>query len=203
MQWDANIRLHHMILGVVPRNWFFLRSRCRRKALWVEHPRTDPTRQMAKVIFATTCLSSTPLFSRRKPVWLSWLKWVCGRHSSVRYVILQLCNECHLGRCTYQAGWKWHFCLQDVLWILSHLNGATSLGQTSLVQNWKRRKERSLRRFLGHLTGCRALCSKHFTHGTTELWVPTGSLPSLGPTAGYFAAPGVHKIIHQVKLGYF
>ena len=203
MQWDANIRLHHMILGVVPRNWFFLRSRCRRRALWVEHPRTDPTRQMAKVIFATTCLSSTPLFSQRKPVWLSWLKWVCSRHSSVRCVMLRLCNECHLGRCTYQAGWKRHFCLQDVLWILSHLNGATSLGTDPFGAKLEEEKGEKFVEVSRTLAGWPALCSKQFTHGTAELWVPTASLPSLGPTAGYFAAPGVHKIIHQVSLGYF
>lgn len=65
MQRDANIRLHHTILGVVPLKRVFLEGCAAiEKRFRVEHPRTGPTCQMAELSFATACLNSTPAFSR-------------------------------------------------------------------------------------------------------------------------------------------
>lgn len=176
-----------------PWNWFFSRSCCRRKALWVEHPRTGPTCQMAQVIFATTCLNSTPGESRCGfPGWNG-----CASDTDPLGVsCCSLCNECHLGRCTYQAGWKQHFCLQDGTLSCISLEWNDFSRTEQFGAKLKRRRERRWLRFLGYLL--------HGWHRTAAVGVPTASLPSPRLTAGCFASsPRVHKVICQVRLGYF
>lgn len=82
---------------------------------------------MAKAIFATPCLNSSPLASWGKPEWLSWLNGCAADIHQLGVSYCHLHNKCYLGRCTYQASWKWYFLLQNMFCIVSHFNRATFL----------------------------------------------------------------------------
>ena len=109
---------------------------------------------MIEVNFATLCLSSTPLFSEGKPERLSELTRVCCRHSSVRCVraAAYVTNATWGGAPTRQTGSNTSSpemrsaldltLIHELLW-----------GQTTLVQNRKRRRERRWRGFLRHFLG--------------------------------------------------
>lgn len=195
MQWDANIGLHHMILGVVLRKLVFLEVVRQQKSTLGLTPENWPYSSDA---------CSRPQFHtliQGQPERPAWLKRALQTLTSEACLAAAYVTNVTWGgappRQTGSHTSSSQMCSALYLTLIEQL----LRGQISLVQNRKRRRERRWGTFLGHLRGGWLGIISRSHAQLWKRWIPPASRPSPDPAAGYSAFPGVQsQVSSEIRL---